>query len=302
MLIGLSLVLLIAVYFVPQPDGVSARRWISLFGFSFQPAELAKYALIAYLAARFSQMREDSFLTDSSKVYTGAWVVTGVIIALVAPERNLSMAGLIFMGAGVMFYLSGMRLKPLMIPALAGIPLMALAAWIIPNIRWRITSFLDGIADPMQASYQVKQSLIGIGQGGIAGMGLGGSTQKHFFLPEPYKDFIFSIVSEELGFFGATAILLAFLLLFSRAWRISRSAPDAFGYFLGMGITCTLGLSFFVNVGVTLGLLPPTGQPLPFISYGGSSLMMSLGAVGILLNISKQTLKRQTYESTLFQP
>ena len=298
-LIIFSVGLLIAVYFVPQAPGATAKRWISLFGFSFQPAELAKYALIAYLAVRFAQLRQDAFAADPSLTYRGAWIITGIILALVAPEKNLSMAALIFGSVTMMFFLSGVRLKPLLIPVAASVVLLGLLAWVTPYMRVRLTSFFNGIFDPMQASYHVKQSLVGLGQGGIAGMGLGGSTQKHFFLPEPFKDFIFSIVGEELGIFGAAALLLVFLAFFSRAWRISRDAPDNFGYYLGMGITCTIGLSLFVNVGVTLGLLPPTGQPLPFISYGGSSLMMSLGAVGILLNISKQALRRRSYESPL---
>jgi cell division protein FtsW len=143
--------------------------------------------------------------------------------------------------------------------------------------------------EPARASYHVKQSLIGIGQGGLMGIGLGNSTQKHFFLPEPYKDFIFSIVAEESGFIGALLMLVGFVLLLTRAWRVARGAPDGFGYYLGAGITLTIALSLVVNVGVTLGLLPATGQPLPFVSYGGSSLMMTLGAVGVLLNISRQS-------------
>lgn len=299
-LVVISIWLLIAVYFIPQAPGATAKRWISLFGMSFQPAELAKYALIAYLAARFTQMRQDSFAADPKQVYKGTLVIAAVILGLVAPEKNLSMAALIFGGTAIMFYLSGAKLKPLLIPGAAAIVLFGILAWVTPYMRERLTSFFSGILDPTQASYHVKQSLVGLGQGGISGLGLGGSTQKHFFLPEPYKDFIFSIVGEELGIFGAAALLLTFLAFFSRAWKISRGAPDDFGYFLGMGITCALALSLFVNVGVTLGLLPPTGQPLPFVSYGGSSLMMSLGAVGILLNISKQALRRQGYESTLF--
>ncbi len=299
-LVIISIGLLIAVYFVPQAPGATAKRWINLYGMSFQPAELAKYALIAYLAARFSQMRQDSFAADPKQVYKGTLVIAAVILGLVAPEKNLSMAALIFGGTAIMFYLSGVKLKPLLIPGAAAVALFGIFAWVTPYMRERLTSFFSGILDPTQASYHVKQSLVGLGQGGISGLGLGGSTQKHFFLPEPYKDFIFSIVGEELGIFGAAALLLAFLAFFSRAWKISRGAPDDFGYFLAVGITCALALSLFVNVGVTLGLLPPTGQPLPFVSYGGSSLMMSLGAVGILLNISKQALRRQSYESTLF--
>jgi len=299
-LVVMSVILLILVYFIPQAPGATAKRWITLFGNSFQPAELAKYSLIAYLAMRFSRLQTDAFAADPKLVYRGAWIVTGVILALFAPEKNLSMAGLILGSAALMFYVAGMKVKPLLVPAAIGGVLMGLLAWLTPYMRTRLTSFFAGIVDPMQANYQVKQSLVGLGQGGIAGLGLGGSTQKHFFLPEPFKDFIYSVVGEELGIFGAVGLLLIFLAFFSRAWRIAKNAPDPFGYYLAIGITCTIGLSLFVNVGVTLGLLPPTGQPLPFISYGGSSLMMSLGAVGVLLNISKQTLRRGSSETTLF--
>ena len=299
-LIIFAIFLLVLVYFVPQAPGATAKRWITFLGFSFQPAELAKYSLIAYLAMRFGRMKTDTFAADPRLVYRGTWIVTGIVLALVAPEKNLSMAALICASTALIFYLAEMPIKPLLLPAAAGASLLLLLAWITPYMRGRLTSFFAGIVDPMQANYQVKQSLVGLGQGGIAGLGLGGSTQKHFFLPEPFKDFIFSIVGEELGIFGAAGLLLAFLIFFSRAWRIARNAPDYFGYYLAAGITFTIGVSFLINIGVTLGLLPPTGQPLPFISYGGSSLMMSLGAVGILLNISKQTLRRGSSESALF--
>lgn len=283
-----SAVALVAVLFLPQPAGATAHRWIYIKGFSFQPAELAKYALIAYLAVRFERGTDAGFPRDTRKIMVGAAAVTALTLILIVIEPNLSMAVLVAGSAGLLFFLSDSPLKPVFsFAALAAVP-MALIAWITPYMRSRLTAWVAGIIDPMQTGHQVKQSLVGIGQGGLFGVGLGGSTQKHFFLPEPYKDFIFSIIGEELGLLGAVALLGVLALFLFRAWQIARRAPDDFGYFLGAGITCTIGFSVFINIGVALGLLPATGQPLPLISYGGSSLMMTMGAIGVLLNISRQ--------------
>ncbi|RPH94009.1 stage V sporulation protein E [candidate division KSB1 bacterium] len=283
---------LIVVLILPQPPGATAHRWIYLRGFSFQPAELAKFALVNYLAMRFAAMCDDPFAFDKRKIYRGALIITFATFVFVLIEPNLSMALLVLGTSSLLFFLSGIRLKPFILVGAASAVPLGLIAWLTPYMHSRLDAFFSGILDPLKTSYHVKQSLIGIGQGGVAGLGLGASTQKHFFLPEPYKDFIFSIVGEELGLAGAVLLLFAFAMLLVRAWQISRRAPDNFGYYLGAGITLAIALSFIINVGVTLGLLPATGQPLPFISYGGSSLMMTLGAVGILLNISRQSQKR----------
>jgi len=296
-----ALAMLVAVLFLPQPAGATAHRWIYVRGFSFQPAELAKFALINYLAFRFGAHFADPFSSDRRKVYIGSLVVSVFAIGLVLIEPNLSMTVLIFGTAALLFFLSGIRLKPLLILAGASAVPLSFAAWLTPYMRTRLTDFVCGIVNPLKSGYHVKQSLIGIGQGGWTGLGLGGSTQKHFFLPEPYKDFIFSIVGEEAGLVGSVLLLLGFALFLARAWRIARHAPDGYGYYLAAGITCAIAISVTINVGVTLGLLPATGQPLPFISYGGSSLMMTLGAVGVLLNISKQSQGRGDSSNQPFQ-
>jgi cell division protein FtsW len=283
-----AFILLVAVLFFPQPKGVTAHRWIFLSGLSFQPAELAKYALVNYLALRFGSHRDDPFTYDSRKTYVGSLIVTMLTLALILMEPNLSMSLLVLGATGVLFFLSGIRMKPLLLIGSACLIPLSFIAWLTPYMRDRLTTYIQGIVDPVHAGYHVKQSLIGIGQGGLTGVGLGESTQKFFFLPKPYKDFIFSIVGEELGLIGGILVIAAFVFLLSRAWKIAYHAPDSFGRFLAAGITCAIGLSFIINVGVTLGVLPATGQPLPFISYGGSSLMMTLGAVGVLLNISRQ--------------
>ncbi len=283
---------LVVVLFLAQPAGATAHRWIYVHGFSFQPAELAKFALINYLAFRFGSRDSDPFAWDRRKVYVGALVVSLFVISLILVEPNLSMTVLVFGTAALMFFLSGIHLRPLLILTGASAIPLSLAAWLTPYMRDRLIDYINGIVNPLNAGYHVKQSLIGIGQGGLMGLGLGGSTQKHFFLPQPYKDFIFSIVGEEAGLVGSLLLLAGFGLFLARAWRIARNAPDSYGYFLASGITCAIAISFTINVGVTLGILPATGQPLPFISYGGSSLMMTLGAVGVLLNISRQAHRR----------
>ena len=263
-LILFALLLLVTVLFMPQPAQATAHRWIRIPGFSFQPAEFAKFALIGYLAMRLSSFHHDPFSSDIKKIYQGCLIVSFVTLALIIKEPNLSMAVLILGVLAVMLYLSGVKLKPLMLVAAICLPILSLVAWFTPYMRTRLTDYILGITDPLQASHQVKQSLVGIGHGGMTGLGLGGSTQKHFFLPEPYKDFIFSIVGEELGLIGACCLLVIFVLFLTRAWRIARNAPDPFGYYLASGIAASIAISFIINVGVTLGLLPATGSTVAF--------------------------------------
>lgn len=295
-----SLTLLVVVLFVKQPGGATAHRWITLFGFSFQPAEVAKFAMIAYLAARLSE-HESRPESQMRQVYKGCLIHVAIMLALIIMEPNLSMAMLVMGTAAIILYLSGIRLKPLLLPGAIAFTAMGIVAWLTPYMRSRLTAYGAGIVDPMSSGYQVKQALIGIGQGGAFGVGIGESTQKHFFLPEPYKDFIFSIVGEEWGFAGACLLLTLYFILIHRAWKIaraSRESHDQFGYFLAAGICATISISTVINVGVTLGLLPATGQPLPLFSYGGTSLMMTMASIGILLNISRQTVRGMNRNST----
>lgn len=281
-----SLALLVTVLFVKQPGGATAHRWITLLGFSVQPAEIAKFSLIAYLAARLSE-HEHRPESQLKNVYKGCLIVVGLAVLLIILEPNLSMAILVLGTTTVVLYLSGIRIKPMLLPGAISLVAISIVAWFTPYMHSRLVSYISGIIDPMSASYQVKQALVGIGQGGIFGVGLGESTQKHFFLPEPYKDFIFSVVGEEWGLWGAMLLLALYLFLLSRGWKIALGSPDRFGYYLGVGICASLTISILINVGVTLGLIPATGQPLPLFSYGGSSLLMTMSSIGILLNISK---------------
>jgi cell division protein FtsW len=182
---------------------------------------------------------------------------------------------------------------------LAASPVLAIVAWAVPYTRGRLVGYSASLLEPSQACFHTRQSLIGLGKGGLFGHGPGQSTWAYSHLPIPHKDSIFSVLGEELGFLGCVVLLIIFALLFWRGMKIARNAPDLFGYYLARGILLVIACAFFINVGVAVGLLPPTGHPLPFVSYGGSSLVMSLASVGILLNISRQGVRA---EKDLLEP
>ncbi len=287
-LMAVTLFLLVVVLFWPLKQGVTSHRWLAIGPFSIQPAEIAKLALVLYLARRLSMWRSGIFPETERNLLTGVLLVIGITVGLILCETNLSMALLILATSFAMLFLSGVSLKSLRIIPMAALPVVAIVFWLVPYTRARVAEYLAGLLDPSNACFQVRQSVIGLGKGGLSGVGLGHSTWAHFRLPIPYKDSIFCILGEELGFLGCLGLLTVFGLFLWRGLRIARRAPDAFGYFLACGLLLTLACAFLINVGVSVGLLPPTGQPLPFISYGGSALVMSLAAVGVLLNIHRQ--------------
>ncbi|MCB9366681.1 MAG: cell division protein FtsW [Calditrichaeota bacterium] len=297
-----GVVALIAVLFLPQLHGTSAKRWLMLFGLSIQPAEIAKYALILYAARRLTEIEESSFPSERTQKFNALLVVSSIVLLLVILEPNLSMVLLTSASLFVMFFLFGLEWKKIALIAATGSVGVIAVALIKPYMMARVSAFAAGITDPLALSYHVRQSLIAVGQGGLFGLGLGQSTQKHFYLPEPYNDSIFSIIGEETGLLGSVLILFAFAVLAVRGWRIAMHATDRFSYFLAAGITTSLICSFVVNVGVNLALLPATGQPLPFVSYGGSSLVMSLAAIGILLNMAKQQNKSAPWQGVVRTP
>lgn len=301
----IGLIGLVTVLFLPQLEGTTAKRWIVLFGVSIQPAEIAKYALLIYTARRLSEIDNSSFPADRKRKFKSLLIIAGTVLCLIVLEPNLSMV--LLTGAVIfsLLFLHGLEWKKITILISVGVVAVTGVVIAKPYMLHRIQSFLSGISDPMSASYHIRQSMIAIGQGGWFGLGLGQSTQKHYYLPEPYNDSIFSIVGEEAGFIGATLMLIAFSVLIVRGWKIAMNSQDRFSYYLAAGITISLACSFVINVGVNLALLPATGQPLPFVSYGGSSLVMSLAAVGILLNIAKQqnrALKWQGAARPIAQP
>ncbi len=282
-LLLLTLFFLIAV-FIPGL-GVSAygaKRWLNLGFFVFQPAELTKITLIIYLAAWLSNKEKGRFLAFVALIM--------ITVGLVFLEPDLGTAVIITAIALIIYFLSGASfLHFIVLLPLIGI-LLFISAIIAPYRLKRLITFLDPNHDPLGASYHIRQVILALGSGGWLGLGLGKSRQKYAYLPETTTDSIFAVIGEELGFVGSLFFILFYLFIIYRCFKISKSAPDKFGYLLGMGITFWLGLQFLLNLSSMTALLPLTGVPLPFISYGGSGLVVAFLALGIILNISQHRL------------
>jgi cell division protein FtsW len=279
-------VLLVLVLVPPFGQAINGtRRWIR-FGFvSFQPAELAKLALVLYLAAFLAKRRGDlaEFRTGALPALAVAALLAGLV--LVQPDLGNCMT-LIVVTFGLL-YLAGSPAKHLAWVAAPALPLVALAIWMAPYRLRRITAFVDPWSDSRGSGFQIIQSWLALGNGGLLGQGIGASRQKLFYLPESHTDFIFAIVGEELGFIGALAMVSLFAVVVWRGLRIGLRAADPFGSYLALGITVLIATQTLVNLGVVTGLLPTKGLPLPFISFGGSALLMTMIATGVLLNISQ---------------
>jgi cell division protein FtsW len=261
------------------------HRWIRVGPIQVQPSEIAKLGLVLYLAFQISR-REDE-VNDLVGTILPTLVVVGQMALLVYLEPDLGTATLYMMLATVLLFLAGLRWRYLLFSGGAGIAALAALIVAAPYRLRRITAFLHPDDDPLGAGFQVRQSIVAVASGGVQGVSLGEGRQKLFFLPEPHTDFIFSVVSEELGLIGAVLVIAAFGVLFWRGLRAAQGAPDRGGYYLAMGITMWLVLQAILNVGVALGCLPTKGVPLPFLSYGGSSLVVNLVALGMLLNVSQ---------------
>ena len=264
-----------------------ARRWLRLFGLSFQPAELAKLAAVLFLASYFArrQDRLDSFLDG----FLPPLLVTGFLAGLIIVQPNFGTAVVLLATAVVMFYVGNARIGHLCATVAAGAPGLLFLMWMAPHGRARLMALWNPSQVSAQATYQLDQSFYALGPGGWLGLGLGNSMQKLFFLPEPHNDFIFAIVGEELGFVGALVVVGLFALFLWRGARTAIRASDPYAGYLAMGVTSLIVGQAAINMGVVSGLLPTTGVPLPFLSFGGSSLVITLLAVGLLLNVSRRT-------------
>jgi len=278
--------LMLLVVFLPVMgrSAGGAARWIDLGFFSFQPSEIAKIAVIIYLADALSKKGEKikSFLTGLLPLL----MVVGFLCVLILAQPDLGTVISIFLISMSMLFISGADWRHLLsIMFFSGIGIFTLS--FLSPYKWRrIIAFIDPWNDPRGTGFHIIQSLIAIGSGGIFGFGLGNSRQKFMYLPEQYTDFIFAIVCEETGLFGAFLLIIFFIAFVSRCFRICRSAPDKFSMLLAGGIASYIGIQAFINMCVATSLLPTTGIPLPFISYGGTSLIITMFSVGILLNIS----------------
>jgi len=281
---------LLGVTLVTGGETKGAVRWLSVGGFSFQPSEFAKFALLFHLSTLLSTKKEK--LNDLKKGFLPLLWWVGIVSLLVLLQPNFSMGGIIFMLGIIMMFIGGARFKHLGISLLALIP--ALVGYMLSAgyRRQRVLAYLGFGDNPeglVKAKYQLWQGIIGFGNGGIIGVGMGQSKQRDLFLPESYGDFIFSIVGEEYGLIGTMIFMTVFLLILLRGLRIAKNAPDDFGKFLALSITVSIVTYALGNAMVTLGLVPTTGLPMPFVSYGGSAIIFSAFAVGVLLNISAQT-------------
>lgn len=286
--LSLTLVLLIAVYFLDRSH--ATHRWIRLGPLSLQPSEIAKLMVIFYLAW-FLEIRCAPHAPGVNNVPRTLLPILGtvaLITALIYKEPDLGTACMIFFIAAVMLFVAGLSYRFIAAAVVAAIPAIYIAIASTPYRLERVKTFFSPGADPQGHGFQLLQSLIAVGSGGFSGVGLMESRQKLFFLPEAHTDFIFSVICEELGFIGAVVILALFAFYGWRGFVAAMKAPDDFGRFLGIGVTAMVVGQALINLSVVLGLLPTKGIPLPFISYGGSSLLGMLLATGVLLNISQQ--------------
>jgi cell division protein FtsW len=286
-LLYLVSVLLLIVVLIPSVGTKvnGARRWLRFASLSFQPAEFAKFVLIIYLSRLLAKKGER--VREFRDGLLPPFILAAAVVGLIALQPNYGTALVIFATVGALLFVAGTRVSHLALVGLGLAPLVGLLLIQAPHVRGRVLAMVD----PSQASprflYQLDQSQLALGRGGSLGIGLGDGMQKLFYLPEPHTDFIFAIVGEELGFAGAIAVLGLFGLLLWRGIRIGLKVSDPFGCYLALGITCLIVIQGAVNVGMVVGLLPTAGLPLPFLSFGGTSLVMTLFGVGILLSISR---------------
>jgi cell division protein FtsW len=285
-LLVLSILSLVAVLVPHVGFSVNgARRWLGVASFTVQPSEVAKLSLVIYLAAVLATRGER--IVSLVKGLVPLCIPVAIIAMLVLKEPDMGTASLLVMIAFAMFFAAGARITHLFAILLATAPAVVLELLASPYQRARIFAFLNPWKDPQNTGFHIVQSLLALGSGGIFGMGLGDSRAKFFYLPEQYTDFIFSILGEELGLLGTLAVVILFIVFGYRAIKIAIAAPDRFGFFLVIGCVSIVVIQAFVNIGVVTSSWPVTGVPLPFISFGGSSLIVNLVAVALIANVGR---------------
>jgi len=287
-IMAFSLMLLVLVL-IPHigKETSGARRWFKLGPLNFQPSEFAKIAIMIYLADLLS--RKEKVIKSFLHGYLPPILVLGCVLGLVLLEPDLGTAIAISVVGALMLFVSGVRPLYILSSILASLPALYVLLFRVPYRRKRMMIFLNPWSDKRGAGFQIIQSFIAIGSGGLLGVGLGQSKQKLFYLPASHTDFIFSIIGEELGFLGAASVVTLFILFVWVGMKITFSAHGLFERLLSMALVCLVALEAVINIGVTAGVLPTKGLPLPFISYGGTSLIFHMTAVGLLLNIAKSS-------------
>ena len=290
MMLALLVAALVLLVLVIIPGiGVSingSRRWLNVAGLSMQPSEFAKYAMVIFMAGALDRRAQEL----GSLIFGVAplLLVPGVMFLLILEQPNLSTGGSILICALVMLFAAGLKKRHMALLSVCGLCVGGFYAWSAPYRRERLLSFRDPFAKMSDEGYQLSQSLIALGSGGLFGMGLGQGRQKFAYLPYPESDFIFAIVGEDFGLMGCCTVIALFAAFVFAGLRIAVCCRDRYGCFLAAGITAMIGLQAFINMGVVTGIMPTTGLPLPFFSAGGTSITMIMAAVGILLNISRE--------------
>ena len=287
----LSVMTLTLTLIINRSGNSSTARWLQLGPFRFQPSELAKFSLILYLASFFDRHADE--IEDLKKGFLPPAIVLSIIVLLVVIEPDFSTGAVIAALGIIIMIIAGTKLVYL--SPFAGLFVIFSIFTVIrsPYKLKRIINAFGNSADIQGAGYQIHQSLITLGNGGFWGRGLGGSVEKNLFLPEPHTDFVFSVAGEEFGFIGAMLLLILFLALFIRGIQISLRSSTVFGNLLGAGLSISMFSYVLANIGVVTGILPVTGLPLPFLSYGGSTMLYNFACIGILLNISKSMVENE---------
>ena len=287
-IMGITVVLLLAVFVFPPING--ARRWIQLGGATFQPSEIAKYTIVLYMARSLVQKGE-----KVKEFFKGVLPYLGVsafYAGIILTEPNLSIASVIMIVTVVILFAVGARFIHIVAIGSTLVAAVGVLTITAPYRMKRLMNFMDPFADSQGDGYQLVQSLLALGSGGVTGSGIGQSRQKCLYIPEPHTDFIFSIIGEEWGLIGGAFIILLFVIFIWRGVKTAVTAIDMYGTILAIGITSVVATQAIINVAVVTGSMPVTGVPLPFISYGGSALVFNMFAMGILLNVSRQSVNK----------
>jgi len=277
------------IFVLTQPEVNGAHRWLRYGPFiSFQPSEIAKLEVLVFVAAYLH--KHESEINQPVRGLLPFGLVVGIFAGLIAIEPDLGQALCICIITGILLFAAGLAWQYMAGAALMAIPAFYFFVVRVP-FRWeRIKAFLNPFHDPLGSGWQISQSLIAVGSGGFSGLGIGDSKQKLFFLPEASSDFIFAVIGEEIGLIGTCLVAIAFLVFFYRGIRVILRSPDRFGFYLGLGITLMVVLQGFINISMVLAMMPTKGIALPFISQGGSSLLLNLIATGVLLNLSNHRM------------